>query len=707
LLAAQAVRAIDDARLVEVAERRAARFQRLQEVGGSLAPSLDERQVQRELARHVQRVLPCRGVVIAHPNTKDGTVTIALHMEGGVERERGVEPLGPGVLAEVARTGRPVLLSSVGPDAVSLAAVADLVGGATTGVGSVLAAPMLVGHRLIGVVAVYGAGRTAFNAEDEELLNAIASQAASAIINARLYEESERERRQSEALSEIARAVGGSLRVSDVLRLIQRHATALLHANGATVMLRKGEYLHVIAASGSCELLAGMYLPLRGSVAGRAVRTGDTVVSNDARNDPDSYHAAIELASIRRGMVSPLKTEQGVVGAIAVVDRQAVFTAEDARVLTRLADQVAVALVNARLYEEGAAATRELGITFESIAGGLVVVDDDGRLQRCNRRATHLLGADDEGALQGRDFTRLLFGEQGADVAWPVTRAISERTAHRGTVRSPVTGLLYDLVASPHPNGGAVVFLDDVTAFHALADRYRDLMERASDAIYTLDADAAITSANAATAALLDHPRDDLVGRSLAPFLDPAESGRVREHFRAAMTGEARAFECHLVRSTGARRLLSVSNTPIRQGDEIVGVLGIARDVTVERALAVGAQRADALYARLVESASDQMFTVDEEGQFTSVNAAVERFTGRARADLLGRHFTEIIDAADRGTAWQMFTDSLKGQALRHELTCRDATGAPGLVDLVMTPMVEADRVVGVLGVARDSARAR
>jgi hypothetical protein len=54
-----------------------------------------------------------------------------------------------------------------------------------------------------------------------------------------------------------------------------------------------------------------------------------------------------------------------------------------------------------------------------------------------------------------------------------------------------------------------------------------------------------------------------------------------------------------------------------------------------------------------------------------------------------------------------MFTDSLKGQALRHELTCRDATGAPGLVDLVMTPMVEADRVVGVLGVARDSARAR
>ena len=700
LLATHAARSIDDARQMEAAERRSARLQRLQEVGGLLARSLDEREIRAELARHVQRVVPCRGVVIAYPDVEEGTVRIGLHIDGAAERTRGTEPLGPGALADVARTGRAVRLNGIGADPAAVTSAAQLVGGPAVGVGSILAVPMLLGIRLIGVVAVYGSARTAFNADDEDLLGTIAAHAASAIVNARLYEESERERRQSEALSEIARAVGESLRVSEVLRLIQRHATALLRARGATVMLRRGEFLHVVAASGSGEVLAGMYLPMT-SLSGRAVRTGQSVVSNDVDRDPETYPPTRELAAVRRTVIAPLVTDRGAIGALGVVDRDTEFTENDAAVLQRLADHVAVAIVNARLYEELSDATRELAVTFDAIGGGLAVVDDDGRLLRCNRRGVELLGAPSESAVHRRPFGQLLLGERDDD-AWPLASALAERAAQRGTVRHAHDGRVFDVLASPHPSGGAVVFFDDVTSFHALADRYRDLMENASDAIYTFDRQATITSANAATAALLDVPREQLIGRNLVPFLEPDELETLREDFRAALGGSARRYECHLVRPDGTQRLLSVSNTPIRQGDEVVGVLGIARDVTVERAAAAALERAEARYTRLVESASDAIFTVDEEGAFTSVNRALEGAVGKTRDQLIGTHLTEIVEPADRGVMWEMFIATLRGENVRREVRYDGAHGTAGTANIVTAPIIEGGRVVGALGILRD-----
>jgi PAS domain S-box-containing protein len=299
-----------------------------------------------------------------------------------------------------------------------------------------------------------------------------------------------------------------------------------------------------------------------------------------------------------------------------------------------------------------------------------------------------------------RQFAEALLGDAGD--AWPVARALGERTPHAGTVRHAESGRVFNLVASPHPNGGAVIFFDDVTSFHALEDRYRDLMERASDAIYTLDRQATITSANAATSALLDMPRDQLIGRSMIPFIDPAELDALRSHFHAARAGEPRRYECHLVRADGSKRLLSVSNTPIREGEEVVGILGIARDVTDERDAGVALQRAEARYVRLVESASDSIFTVDEEGVFTSVNRALEGGVGRVRGELLGRHFTEIFDERDRGTVWEMFTETLKGESVRREVRYHGAAGTSATANIVTAPIIDASRVVGALAILRD-----
>ena len=143
---------------------------------------------------------------------------------------------------------------------------------------SLLAVPLRVGLQLVAVLAVASMRRDAFADDDADLLLTMGAQAASALSNARLYAESQRERRQTEALADVARAVSESLRMGEVMRLIMRHAMSLLGAEGACVALRREDYLHVVAAGGSGDLLAGLVLPVQ--VEHRWSRGADSVADH-------------------------------------------------------------------------------------------------------------------------------------------------------------------------------------------------------------------------------------------------------------------------------------------------------------------------------------------------------------------------------------------------------------------------------------------
>ena len=73
---------------------------------------------------------------------------------------------------------------------------------------SLLAVPLRVGLRLVAVLAVASVQHDAFSDSDADLLLTMGAQAASALSNARLYAESQRERRQTEALADIAKKWG-------------------------------------------------------------------------------------------------------------------------------------------------------------------------------------------------------------------------------------------------------------------------------------------------------------------------------------------------------------------------------------------------------------------------------------------------------------------------------------------------------------------
>lgn len=693
-----------------VALRRAERLQRLQEAGAALARSLDEQEIIHELARQAARATNADGVVIASPDLQEQTLTTRLRVYRGAERPVTVTALGDGIMAEVARTGKPVRVGDRMADrareqaGTAFLSAQDVLGDDGPAA-SVMAVPLLMGIRLIGVVALHAAAPEAFTFEDEEVVATMASQAATAIANARRYAESEQERRQTEALADVARAVGESLRRGEVLRLILRHSLALLGAEGAVVALRSGQYMHIVAAVGEMEMLAGVHLPIDTSLMGQVAETGERLVSNDYARDSHFNRMAHPLAHVRRTVIAPLSTARGIIGTIAVSNREIPFSAEDGRVLQRLADHVAVAIVNAQLFEEVERATREWKVAFDSISHGMVVIDDAQRIRRCNARALELCRAESFQLLIGRQFGEALLGNsagaRAASLDTLIVSAIETGTMTRSIVADERGARVFEIAASPHPDGGVVVTFDDVTAVHGLAERYRLVVETSSDAIVITAPDRRISMANPAAHALFQRG-DELVGMRVSDLTSSDSLDHVFSSESTVFGGDESRYECRITRPGGSVRRVAVSSAPLMELGKVVGSVASLRDITEQHGHVVARARSEDQYERLVESASDSIFTVDTDGRFTTVNRALELATGRVREQLLGMHCMVTVDPRDQSLADEVLLNTMQGTRQQAELRYLDDMGVPRVCVLISSPLLEDGVVVGGLGVVRE-----
>jgi PAS domain-containing protein len=207
-------------------------------------------------------------------------------------------------------------------------------------------------------------------------------------------------------------------------------------------------------------------LPVQGSLTGRVVTTGEPVISNAAEEEAGAHVRTVQLAAIRETLIVPLRTARGIVGTLGVMNRPSGFGREDARILQRLADQVAVAIVNARLFADIQESTREWQSTFDAIGVGMAVVNDEGRVLRCNARARQLAGDETTFAMLGRPFYKAVLGVAVPSGDDPLQAAIREGTRMRARCTHADGSRVYDIVAVPHLDSGAVVTFDLVPAPH-------------------------------------------------------------------------------------------------------------------------------------------------------------------------------------------------------------------------------------------------
>ena len=174
-------------------------------------------------------------------------------------------------------------------------------------------------------------------------------------------------------------------------------------------------------------------------------------------------------------------------------------------------------------------------------------------------------------------------------------------------------------------------------------ERFQFAIEATSHAIVLSDLDRRVIYANPAAHALFGAAPGRLTQRPVDDLLPPESRSEVARRHARATAGEPQRYETVVLGPGGLRRLVLVSNTPLREGGAVTGSVASLLDITDERRAHDAMAESEARYERLVETASDAIFSVDREGRFTSLNRAVEFAIGRRKEHLLGTPFRETL----------------------------------------------------------------
>jgi signal transduction histidine kinase len=333
---------------------------RLMELGRNLVAELDLETVLEQLLEIARDVTRARyvalGVLDDAGHGFSGLLT--LGMDEATRARIARLPVGEGLLGELVRDPRPLRLARIDEHAQS--------SGFPPGhppMSSFLGVPIHIRGRAYGNLYLTDKEDGDFDAADEDAVVALAGWAAIAIENARLYREEARRRRdleqaarRYEAMTDIARAVGGVTQLDRVLTVVVDRARALVDARIACVILIDGEDLVVSAISGAdADQAVGTRFPRSGTVSAHAIRLARAVHLHDAPADITSE--LLDRLAPRDGLLVPLSFRGRALGVLTVFDRLSggpAFSDEDALVVEGIAASAATGVATAQGVAEHA-----------------------------------------------------------------------------------------------------------------------------------------------------------------------------------------------------------------------------------------------------------------------------------------------------------------------------------------------------------------
>jgi len=230
-----------------------------------------------------------------------------------------------------------------------------------------LAAPLLVGQEVIGLLMMGHTQPGAYTAETTPLINAFTAQAAIALQNARVFDESQKRAAELETVTQFATAITTIQNPQEMLQTVVdlvKPSFNLYHAH-IYLLDEAGDQLTLTAGAGvvgyqMASEKRGIPLNREHSLVARAARTRQAVIANDVSKEPDFLSNPL-LPNTKSELAVPLTLGAQLLGVLDVqADQVDHFTASDARIQTVLAAQIATALQNARSFARSEQTLKDL-----------------------------------------------------------------------------------------------------------------------------------------------------------------------------------------------------------------------------------------------------------------------------------------------------------------------------------------------------------
>jgi len=348
------------------------RLRRLHQISEVIHSTLDPEEALSLIVREAVRLM----------NAASGSVVLVNPTTGLLEIQaaHGLSPeaiglrlrVGEGVTGWVARTGRPARVGDVRRDPRYVSVRPE--------VQSELAVPFELGGEVRGVLNVDADRPEAFSAADEELLGALAQQAARVIHNTWRYEQLRLKARLFESLVKVSQTINSALNLDEALQSITCEACSLMQGRMSSLLLldETRAWLDLRADHGAGEAYRTKpRLSVADSLLGVVVRRRKPLQVPDVQTSP--RYQNVDVAR-REGLVSllsvPLVYRGEAMGTLNVYTGEPhQFSDEEVRILSALADLSAVAMEKARLYERIVDAEEQLRQSEKLSALGLLAAE--------------------------------------------------------------------------------------------------------------------------------------------------------------------------------------------------------------------------------------------------------------------------------------------------------------------------------------------
>lgn len=368
MLAAQVAIALENSQLYSTMQYKVEELATLNRVSQAVNSTLDLQETLTLITDHIMLQLGASAASVVLYDSEQNVLRFAAVSGKEAGSVLGKQlAVGQGVIGWVAQHGQPVLVPDVSQDNRFYSEFDNEHDFLTR---SIVGVPLQIRGQTTGVIAAINkANGSIFTEEDMQLLALIAAPAATAIENARLYNQSQQKisalqqaeaeiaqrARQLELINDIGRQIAAELELDLLLDRAAHLVQQYFDYHHVALFLIEGDLLKLKAVAGSYEdyFSQGHTQRLEEGINGWVARNGEKLIANDVSQEARYTSLIREHSNTRSELCLPIKVKDDTVG---VVDIQSpalhAFNDNDVVAMETVTNQIAVAIRNARLYQQ-------------------------------------------------------------------------------------------------------------------------------------------------------------------------------------------------------------------------------------------------------------------------------------------------------------------------------------------------------------------
>ncbi|MFQ5864150.1 MAG: PAS domain S-box protein [bacterium] len=232
--------------------------------------------------------------------------------------------------------------------------------------------------------------------------------------------------------------------------------------------------------------------------------------------------------------------------------------------------------------------------------------------------------------------------------------------------------------------------------------KYQDLIENASDLIFTLDPQANFVFINRRLSSIAGLDRNDWIGKNFYDLIVPGDREHAKTNIQKTIQGRSRIFEVRICNNNGKGIYLSTNINPIFERGQIVGCVGIARNITKRKQLEQEILELKNFNESIIQSIGSGLITVDLNRKITSFNNSAEEVLGYAAKEVIGKSLDEVF-LPEECKRLLPIIENPEQSLLNREMQLTAHNGTQVYVGFTVTPRIDnQNRRVGTIISFRD-----